>query len=332
MSQKANPTLIGGFVLGALVLLVGGVLLFGKGLFFAPKRQQFVIYFPDSVNGLNVGAPVKVKGVTVGTVRDVRVQYDVENARLLTPVIIDFEPERVTDIGRQKRPEGPPQTQALIERGLRAQLQLQSLVTGQLYVEANFLPNTPVRLVGGEAMGLPEIPSIPSTGEEIKGTVEEVIAELRRLPLRETFDAILATVKHIEQVVAAPEVAASIRELHGTLGEIRGLVTHLNAKVDPMATTLETTLSDTRMLLRSASDQLVPMANRAEQAFAALTQAAAKAQSALATVESSVGRQNPAIDDAMEELTDAAQSIRVLSEYLQRQPQSLLFGKRDTEE
>ena len=84
MSQKANPTLIGGFVLGALVLLVGGVLLFGKGLFFAPKRQQFVIYFPDSVNGLNVGAPVKLKGVTVGTVTDVRVQYDVENARLLT--------------------------------------------------------------------------------------------------------------------------------------------------------------------------------------------------------------------------------------------------------
>ena len=331
MSQKANPTLIGGFVLGALVLLVGGVLLFGKGLFFAPKRQQFVIYFPDSVNGLNVGAPVKLKGVTVGTVTDVRVQYDVKNARLLTPVIIDFEPERVTDIGGQKRPE-VAETQALIERGLRAQLQLQSLVTGQLYVEANFLPNTPVRLVGGETIGLPEIPSIPSTGEEIKGTVEEVIAELRQLPLRETFDAILATVKHIDQVVAAPEVAGSIRELHGTLGEIRALVTHLNANIDPMATTLETTLSDTRMLLRSANDQLVPMVNRAEQTFAALTQAAEKAQTALATMENSVGRQNPAIDDAMEELTGAAQSIRVLSDYLQRQPQSLLFGKRDTEE
>jgi paraquat-inducible protein B len=331
MSQKANPTLIGGFVLGALVLLVGGVLLFGKGFFFAPKRQQFVIYFPDSVNGLNVGAPVKLKGVTVGTVTDVRVQYDVENARLLTPVIIDFEPERVTDIGRQKLPE-VPETQALIERGLRAQLQMQSLVTGQLYVEANFFPDTPVRLVGGETLGLPEIPSIPSTGEEIKGTVEEVIAEFRRLPLRETFDAILATVKHIEQVIATPEMAGSIRELHGTLGEIRKLVAHLDAKVDPMATTLEKTLGDTRMLVRSASDQLVPMVNRAEQAFAALTQAAEKAKSALATVENSVGRQNPAIDDAMEELIGAAQSIRVLSEYLQRQPQSLLFGKRDTEE
>ena len=99
-----------------------------------------------------------------------------------------------------------------------------------------------------------------------------------------------------------------------------------------MATTLEKTLGDTRMLVRSASDQLVPMVNRAEQTFAALTQAAEKAKSALATVENSVGRQNPAIDDAMEELTGAAQSIRVLSEYLQRQPQSLLFGKRDTEE
>lgn len=184
-------------------------------------------------------------------------EYDVENARLLTPVIIDFEPERVTDIGRQKRHEVPQTTQALIERGLRAQLQLQSVVTGQLYVEVDFFPGTAVRLVGGETLGLSEIPSIPSTGEQMKGTVEEVIAELRRLPLRETFDAILVTVKHIEQVVAAPEVAASIRELHGTLGEIRGLVAHLDAKVDPMATTLEMTLSDTRMLLRSANDQLV---------------------------------------------------------------------------
>ena len=146
--------------------------------------------------------------------------------------------------------------------------------------------------MGGETLGLPEIPSIPSTGEEIKGTVEEVIAEFRRLPLRETFDAILATVKHIEQVIATPELAASIRELHGTLGEIRGLIAHLDAKVDPMATTLEKTLSDTRMLVRSASDQLVPMVNRAEQTFA-LTQAAEKAKSALATVENSVGRQNP---------------------------------------
>ena len=82
-------------------------------------------------------------------------------------------------------------------------------MTGQLYVEVDFFPGTPVRLVGGETLGLPEIPSIPSTGEQMKGTVEEVIAELRRLPLRETFDAILATVKHIEQVVAAPEVAAT---------------------------------------------------------------------------------------------------------------------------
>ena len=160
MSQKANPTLIGGFVLGALVLLVGGVLLFGKGLFFAPKRQQFVIYFSDSVNGLNVGAPVKLKGVTVGTVKDVRVQYDVENARLLTPVIIDFEPERVTDIGGQKRPE-VPRTQALIERGLRAQLQMQSLVTGQLYVEANFLPGHPGALGGRRDPGFARDPEHP---------------------------------------------------------------------------------------------------------------------------------------------------------------------------
>src|SRR5215216_1998215 len=138
MSKKANPTLIGGFVVGALALLVAGILLFGKGLLFTTKHH-FVVYFSDSVNGLNVGAPVKMRGVVVGTVKDVLAQFDAKRNQVLTPVVIEFEAERVMVIGRDKRPK-EPDIKTLIAHGLRAQLQLQSLVTGQLYVEVNFFP------------------------------------------------------------------------------------------------------------------------------------------------------------------------------------------------
>lgn len=327
MSKKANPALIGGFVIGALVLLVVGILLFGKGLLFTPKHH-FVIYFSDSVNGLNVGAPVKIRGVVVGTVKDVLVQYDVKRNQVLTPVLIEFEPERVTDIGRDKRPK-KPDIKALISRGLRAQLQLQSLVTGQLYVEVNFLPDTPVRLVGDNTFGLPEIPSIPSTGEEMKNTASEVVAEIRKMPLRETVDALLATIRHIDSVVASPEVVSSISRLNQTLGELQTLVSRLGSKVEPVASNLVATLEDTRKLLRTTNDRVVPLVPQAEKALTAATTAFKQMQTALATIDNTVGRQNPSVDAAMEELTTAAQSIRVLSDYLQRHPQALIYGKRD---
>lgn len=102
MSKQVSPVLIGAFVLGAVAVLVLGVLVFGGQQWFAP-RNRVIVYFDSSVNGLSIGAPVKLKGVTIGKVSDVLVEYDKANNKVLTPVVMEVDLDRVTDVGRSGR-------------------------------------------------------------------------------------------------------------------------------------------------------------------------------------------------------------------------------------
>ena len=131
MSERANPTLIGAFLLGAIALVVAGLMVFGGGRFFT-ETVTYVAYFPETISGLNDGAPVNFRGVKVGTVRRIEVQLDAQDLSVKIPVYLRLERRRIREIGGTIPeinfiPE-------LIERGLRAQLQLQSIVTGQLSI------------------------------------------------------------------------------------------------------------------------------------------------------------------------------------------------------
>ncbi|MGH8068193.1 MAG: MlaD family protein [Candidatus Entotheonellia bacterium] len=148
MGRRANPTLIGAFLVGALALIVIGILVFARGQFLTEKRT-FVSYFDGSVKGLNIGAPVDFKGVRVGSVTDIRVDYMTNEGEFRLPVFIEIEPDRISQVGvRKTREERLNLYQGMIERGLRAQLGTVSLVTGQLYVQLDFFPGTPAKLVG----------------------------------------------------------------------------------------------------------------------------------------------------------------------------------------
>jgi phospholipid/cholesterol/gamma-HCH transport system substrate-binding protein len=143
MRQRTNPAVIGGFVVGAVALIVIGVLLLGRGRFWTEQRA-FVLYFEDSVEGLSVDAPVNFQGVRIGAVTDVQVQYLTRKGEFRVPVFIDIEPGRVKEVGGEDQPrEEEAFLTSLIARGLRAQLQLQSLVTGQLSVQLVFIPAPP---------------------------------------------------------------------------------------------------------------------------------------------------------------------------------------------
>jgi paraquat-inducible protein B len=144
--NRANPKLIGAFVVGAVALVVIGVLLLGGAELLTAKRT-LVAYFEGSVKGLNVGAPVEFQGVKVGSVTDIQLQFLTAANEFRIPVFIQIEPGQMTQVGRQVDAQGQL-LKPLIERGLRAQLEMQSLVTGQLMVQLGFLPDTPIRLVG----------------------------------------------------------------------------------------------------------------------------------------------------------------------------------------
>ena len=184
--RTANPAVIGGFVIGAIALIVIGLLVFGGINWFA-ERNTFIAYFPGSVKGLRVGAPVDFRGVTIGQVTEIKVLFDPEDVSARIPVVMQFDPSRITVIGMA--PEAP--YEKLIQAGFRAQLQPQSLLTGLLFVNLDFHEGTAVRLVGGN-QPYPEIPTIPSGLEQLQESAGDIV---QRLPgLIDQLNSILGSI------------------------------------------------------------------------------------------------------------------------------------------
>src|SRR5215475_11276103 len=160
MGRRANPTVIGAFIIGAVALIVIGLLVLGRGHFFSDTRT-FVLYFDGSIKGLNIGAPVEFQGVRIGSVTDIRVIQIPKTSEFRTPVYIQIEVNRIGEAQvKRSRAEQREYLKSLIQRGLRAQLVAQSLVTGQLIVQLGFYPDTPIRLVGDDP-DVPELPTMP---------------------------------------------------------------------------------------------------------------------------------------------------------------------------
>jgi len=328
MSKQVSPALIGGFVLGAAVLLIAAVLIFSSNTFFTPKKK-FVVYFSGSLNGLTMGAPVKLKGVQVGTVTGIVVQYEGDKLGLMTPVYFEFEPEKLASVGTLRDLSFEERVEVLIERGLRAQLAMQSLVTGQLYIELAFFPDTPVKLIKADS-SVPEIPAIPSDTEEIKDTISHLVTEIRRLPLEEIFTTMLEAVNNINKVTGSDAFQHSAQAANETLDAAHLLIAHIDTKVDPLAASLESTLADTRKLLRRLDGQVGPLSVSTKQALVSVQTAMEQAEAAMASVHDITGETSPVYNDlstALGEISKAARSLRVLADYLQRHPDSLIYGK-----
>lgn len=323
MSNRTNPALVGSFFLGALALLIAGILIFSKGAL--KQLPRYIVYFDESVNGLNVGAPVKLRGVNVGTVVDVVVLPDPSGSRIVTPVILEVDP------GKLLSPEGRPlenirrDSGELAKMGLRAQLNLQSLVTGQLYIELDFRPDKHPRFVGEyfTYKPYPEIPSIPSSKEEIENTVDEALGAIRKLPVQDVAQATLKTLQHIETILASRDAMELPATLNKSAKDLDALVTNLNAQSTRLTASLDATLQDTRVLLRDANSRLGP-------ALTATTGAMEEAKTALAAVNDQPLQAS--LERALDELTRAARSIAVLADYLQRDPNAVLVGKPSAKE
>lgn len=346
MAKQANKTLIGGFVVGAVALIVAGVLVFGSGKFFQ-ARNKYVLFFQGSLKGLNVGAPVLFQGVQVGSVIDITIEADAEKQTSQIPVTIEILPKKFKII-RGKRASDPYENlPLLIERGLRAQLQLQSFVTGQLMIGLDLYPDTPVRLVGIDTE-YPEIPTIPTPLETLTKT-------FRELNLEELVKRLTSAVKGIEELVNSPDLKGSISSLNSLLQDARKLVGNINNHVEPLATSIDTTVKDYGKLARNVDSQVKPAlsnVNEAAKDFGKLARdldrrtdpvltgmeeamkeaisALEQARKTLAVAEAHLSEDSPTmyeLNNALREISAMARSIRQLADYLERHPESLLSGK-----
>jgi len=317
MGKKANPAVVGAFVLGALALAVAGVLVFGSGRFFK-TTNRWVMFFPGSINGLSIGAPVKFRGVEFGTVTDIKlvIAPSSTDRQVSIPVYVETDPSKI-DFGDKSVQIANVQTLAeLVQRGLRAQLQTQSLLTGLLFVQVDFFPDTPESYILPQPSDPPEVPTTETTLEQATTAAREIINELRAIKFGPMVQEASEALQGINQLVNDPAIKQAIAKLPGTvqslnaaMGEARALVARLDGVVAPLAGQVDTTLAQT--------------------------------QRTLSTIEQTAGNANTLIAPgspldhdlrrALQELGRAAQTIQLLADYLERNPSAVIFGKSVTE-
>lgn len=259
------------------------------------RKLNFVLYFDGSVRGLSAGAPVEFKGIRVGEVRDIRLELDSEQDDFRIPVLVEIEPGRIVDPGASIPPEET--LRQLVERGLRARLQTGSLLTGQLFVELNMYPDTPVELKGVPGDRYPELPTIPNT-------VETITRRLESIRIDEIADALQGTLEGTEALANSPGLERSLESLGPSMESLRSIL----ADVD--SADLETTMEAAREVVSNA-ERTVELANDALQPDSPLQYNVIRLTG---------------------ELEEAARSIRAFVETLQREPRSLLFGRPEAEE
>ena len=332
MSKRANPTVIGAFVVGAVVLLVVGIMVFSSGKVFGDKLT-YVLYFEDNLKGLNVGAPVTFRGTRVGTVSDITVVIDAQGESIRIPVFIDLEEESVEVVNT-----GPETIQnheviedrdrafiqKLIEkRGLRAQLEMQSLVTGQLQVQLDFFPDAPIKLHTGLDDRYPEFPTVPSS-------LNQLAQKLEDLPVKDLIEATLKAIQGFEHLINSPEVAGLGAEAKSLIAELRHLAKQIDREVVPLASGLRGTIRDTRDLVQNIDSRVDPLATSLEDIAGAIRTSLEQAQETLAVVEDVAAKDSALayrLTTALKELGAAARSVRDLADYLERHPEALLQGK-----
>lgn len=295
MSIQANKTMVGAFVLGAAVLLAAAVLLLGSGRLFK-SPVTLVLYFEGSVKGLTLGAPVVFRGVPVGAVTDIRLVGDASGQHFLIPVEVQIDPSKVT-MPKGSAPVSRGQfLKTLVEGGLRAQLGLQSFVTGQLMIELDMHPGSELLLRGDGS--LPEIPTLPSSMDKLAKTLQSI-------PFDKIISQTMQAMESISTFMNSPGLTGTAEELRATLHELQELTRALNSQLKPVGVSLDKAL----ISVSAAADSADRALRHAENAMSADSQGLADFKKTL------------------NELGSAARALRNLAEYLERHPEALLKGK-----
>jgi paraquat-inducible protein B len=333
MSKPANKTLIGAFVVGAVALALAAVVLFGSGKFFQ-KTDQWLTFFNGSVKGLNVGSPVVFRGVQIGQVTDIIVGFDAAKLEVLIPVFFEVDPEKFKDIGSRVETSGADMHKALISRGLRAQLQMQSLVTGQLLINIDFYPDTPAQLIGIDQFkekisleGWWEIPSVSTPLQELEKALSDI-------NIKEITDDVKQAMNGIAKLATNPELHEGIGVLKNTLTDIQKLARNLDSKVDPLSTSLDQTLVEARAGIGDArklmNEQGPALVSKIKKAAESATTALVHANTTLKSIENLAeeGTQlRHEVSSALTEIAAASRSVRVLADFIEQHPDAILRGR-----
>jgi len=326
MSQKANPTLIGAFVFGSIIIAIGAVVYFGSADLFA-KKQQYVTYFQQSVNGLGVGSNVKYKGVTVGKVNKVQLKFQGASGPPIVKVLYEIDTKNLLNkYGISINLTDRKTHDRAVEAGFRAKLDFESLISGQLFIALDFYKDAaPVVLHEESNSGVFEIPPQPSDIEAILANLTKAIGNLGSIDfaaLAKDVQTLLVSARngidsmHLEQLGTSLNNASNSISNLVNGDQVKRALASVHDSFDQLTATLKS--------LNPAIGDLKPTLDQARAALTNLQRSTAELNQILKP-DSSLRYQ---LDSSLSEINAAAASIQQLSDFLQRHPNSVLFGRK----
>lgn len=260
------------------------------------QRLPLISYFDGSVRGLNAGAPVELRGIRIGTVREVGLEYDATAKEVRIPVIYEIEPQRVRIVGGKVEATGKD-VAAFVQRGLRAQLATGNLITGQMLISLEFVPDAPPATVTKER-GMYVMPSVPSSIDSLERSLTDILDKIAKLPIDELTEQLTLTAEAIAKIAGSGELQQVMVNVNKVLTELSSLTGNLDRTSGPALTELQSTAKALGDAARSAENLMGPRSDTRQE-----------------------------INQMMKELTSAARSIGNLAAYLERHPEALLRGK-----
>jgi paraquat-inducible protein B len=297
-----------------------------------PEGVRFIVRFDQDVGGLSVGAPVTVKGLRVGTVREIAVVIDSTVAEIDVPVVIDVVPERITVDGAL--PGDAAATYALAERlvanGLRAAVQSSTPFGGAQHVALAFVPDAPPASLATDGR-YPAIPTAPSLADELRSTIDRLLERVAALPLEALVADLQTTLDEINALVTAPEIRQGLDALGAASVELRTFLA--SPQMQEIPSQLLDAAGELEALAGRLDSRLEPSITALQRAAGSIETAAAETTSTVRGLSQTLGPRSPLWDEVLatsREVSSTTRTLRLLLDYLERHPDALLRGRPET--
>lgn len=321
MTQKSQTVAIGAFVIGAsLIAIATLIFILGPGF---RSSEKVVMVFDGSVKGLNVGAPMTLRGVKVGEVTDIELLLDANQTNVIMMIEANFDAKNI----RRRGIDDSELTEELISRGMRAQLNIQSLLTGLLYVELDFYPDSPLNLANIDSPYL-QFPTIPTNLQRIAKKLEDI-------DIAKVTEELEAISNGIKTLVSSEDFQALPTNASRTLDSLYDLSTKLQEQLASTGPKLDTVLEETATTVNTANNQLPKLAALVESNLETLNEAIVAFKQGMENIDGVVAPDSETLyelNNALQEMTRAGRSLQSLADALEAQPESVIRGKRGGKE
>ena len=328
MSQRANPAVVGGFMVAIIALCIFLVLFVGTGSLSSYTTSRYELLYSTSIKGLNVGAPVALKGVKVGEVVSITAKVYPEKLDVLNSVVIDIDPKAMVRVGEpNKRREEV--IQELVGRGLSAQLKMQSLLTGLLYIEVNFYPQRE-RNTFPIQTEYPQIPTVPSD-------LEQLTQNLEGLDLRAMAEDMKGVISSLNIILSNKDTQALPTTVNRTMvafgdmsGEMKSMAKGMHQDMAAMREQMAPMAAEIRLVARELNAEVPGMVKQLNTTLVELEATLVAAQGTLGQAENAIAPGSPLlyqVEQSAKDMSRAARAVEEMAELLEKRPSSVLYGK-----